>query len=96
MTDLGINDLALTSNWMHRTRWATTFAGADRLLLVLLTDRPAASGHQLSLGRYGITEMYSSVGVEVNSSRVTLAAPRPVQSDLECQSSLQLLKEEDE
>lgn len=63
-TDLGADDLALTSNWMRRTNWATTFAGADRLLLSLLTDRPAANGLPLSLGRYGTTEMYSRVDDE--------------------------------
>ncbi|KAL8911339.1 MAG: hypothetical protein Q9171_003466 [Xanthocarpia ochracea] len=50
-TDLGPDDLALTSYWMRRTNWAATFTGADRLLLLLLTDRPAASGHHLPLGR---------------------------------------------
>lgn len=63
-TDLGIDDLALTSNWMRRTNWAATFAGANRLLLLLLTDKPAASGHRLPLGRYGTTEIYSSVDDE--------------------------------
>ncbi|KAL9025823.1 MAG: hypothetical protein Q9196_005419 [Gyalolechia fulgens] len=63
-TVLGLDDLALTSNWIRRTNWAATFTGADRLLLLLLTDRPAASGHHLPLGRYGTTEIYSSVDDE--------------------------------
>ncbi|KAI4192683.1 MAG: hypothetical protein LQ350_008592, partial [Teloschistes chrysophthalmus] len=63
-TDLGLDDLASVSNWMRRTNWAATFAGADRLLLLLLTEKPAANGHRLLLGLYGTTEVYSSIDDE--------------------------------
>lgn len=59
-TGIGSDDLALTSNWLRRTGWATTFAATDRLLLLMLAERPAVGGYRLALGRYGETEMYSS------------------------------------
>jgi len=59
-TDIGLDDLALTSNWMRQTGWATTFAATDRLLLLMLAERPAVGSYRLALGQYGETEMYSS------------------------------------
>ena len=52
-TDTGIDDLALTSNWMRRTGWAGTFAGVDRRLLLALSQSPARDGCALDLGEYG-------------------------------------------
>ena len=34
--DTGIDDLASTSNWMRRTKWAETYRGVDRRLLIEL------------------------------------------------------------
>lgn len=34
--DTGIDDLASTSNWMRRTKWADTYRGVDRRLLIEL------------------------------------------------------------
>ena len=63
-TNLETDDLALISNWMRRINKATTFAGADRLLLLMLTDRLAPSEHRLPLDNYGTTEMCSSANDE--------------------------------
>ena len=63
-TDPGLDDMALTSNWMRRTGWATTFAGINRRVLLTLTDLPAANGCHLPLGRHSGTEMYSSADDE--------------------------------
>lgn len=60
----GISDSALASNWMRRTGWETTFAGADRNLLAALCERPVDNGHRLRLGRYGQRELYSSADDE--------------------------------
>lgn len=62
--DTGTDDLALTSNWMRRTGWATTFAGVDRLLLLRLAEHPFSSGDHMDLGCYGTTKMYSSADDE--------------------------------
>lgn len=58
--DTGIDDLASTSNWMHRTSWAKTYQGVDRRLLLKLREAPEAGGQKLLLGRYGREEVYSS------------------------------------
>ena len=39
-TDTGNTDMALNTNWMRRTGWAQTFAGADRKLVVKLAQTP--------------------------------------------------------
>ncbi|KAH8686644.1 hypothetical protein GQ44DRAFT_631729, partial [Phaeosphaeriaceae sp. PMI808] len=38
--DTSSSDMALNTNWMRRTQWAETFAGADRKLLVQLAQIP--------------------------------------------------------
>jgi hypothetical protein len=48
------DDLALTTNWMRRTGWAETYAGADRRLLLQLAQLPAPNGHSLALGPVGM------------------------------------------
>jgi hypothetical protein len=58
--DTRIDDLASTSNWMRRTKWAETYRGVDRRLLLKLRQAPARDGHKLYLGRYGLEEVYSS------------------------------------
>lgn len=58
--DTGIDDLASTSNWMHRTNWAKRYKGVDRRLLLKLRGAPAAGGQKLHLGRYGLEEACSS------------------------------------
>ena len=62
-TDTGIDDLALTSNWMRRTDLARTFDGADRRLLRLETP-PAANGEPLMLGHRGTTLIFSNAADE--------------------------------
>lgn len=44
VTDTGVDDFTLTSNWMRRTGWAATFAGSDRHLLSLLDQNPTHDG----------------------------------------------------
>jgi hypothetical protein len=63
-TDTGASDVTLTSNWIRRTGWTTTFAGADRNLLAALGERPVENGRRLRLGRYGQRELYSSADDE--------------------------------
>lgn len=43
--DTGIDGLASTSNWMRRTKWAKTYEGVDRRLLLKLREAPAREGH---------------------------------------------------
>jgi hypothetical protein len=52
--DTEIDDLASTSNWMRRTKWAEIYRGVDRRLLLKLRQTPARDGHKLNLGRYGL------------------------------------------
>jgi hypothetical protein len=52
--------MALNTNWMRRTGWAETFAGADRKLLVQLAQIPRDTQRSLALGVYGGIAMYSS------------------------------------
>lgn len=59
-TDTGIDDLAATSNWMHRTGWAETYKGVDLRLLLALRQSPAVNGHPLPLGIYDSLEIHSS------------------------------------
>ena len=59
-THLGSDDMTLISNWMRHTNWATTFAGADRRLLLMLTERPTANVDRLRLSRDEAMEIYSS------------------------------------
>ena len=63
-TDTGIDDLALTSNWIRRTGWASTFAGANRRLLQALSQSPARDGRRLQLGEYGARTLSSSADDE--------------------------------
>jgi hypothetical protein len=64
VTDTGIPDMALTSNWMLRTNWAETFNGADRQLLLRFTESPIANGQPLQLGIHGTTALSSESGDE--------------------------------
>jgi hypothetical protein len=36
--DIGIDDLAFTSDWMRRTKWAETYRAVDRRLLLKLRE----------------------------------------------------------
>jgi hypothetical protein len=58
------DDIALIGPWMRRTGWATTFAGADRRLLSLLSQSPAVGGRHLELGCYGTRILYSTADDE--------------------------------
>lgn len=75
-TDTGTDDLACTSSWMRRTGWATTFAGTDRVLLLLLADPPAARESCLKLGKYGAAEVHSSADDERQLVVVSQAVDR--------------------
>ncbi|KAH8690376.1 hypothetical protein GQ44DRAFT_744804 [Phaeosphaeriaceae sp. PMI808] len=44
--DTSSSDMALNTNWMRRTQWAETFAGADRKLLVQLAQIPPVYSHK--------------------------------------------------
>jgi hypothetical protein len=50
--DTGVDGLAFISNWMRRTRWAVTFAGVDRTMLLNLCRKPVATGQCLHLDSY--------------------------------------------
>jgi hypothetical protein len=69
-TDTGVDDLALTSNWMRRTGWVTTFDGVDRQLLQALCQRPSCDDRRLELGRHGAEVFYSSAGDEKRLSMI--------------------------
>ena len=58
VTDTGSTDIALNTNWMRRTGWAQTFAGADRRLLVKLAQMPHV-GQDLFLGSYDGIDLHS-------------------------------------
>jgi hypothetical protein len=79
-TDTGVDDLALTSNWMHRTAWAQTFRGADRSVLLLLSEGHASGGRGLELGHHNGETLWSSAEDE----RVLAAAELAVDSFLDC------------
>lgn len=70
------DDLALVSNWMRRTGWATTFARANRRLLSSLDQTPARDGHCLELGSYGSEVLYSSIEDERSLAIAAQAADR--------------------
>ena len=72
-TDTGIDDLALTSNWIRRTGWTSTFAGVNRQLLQALSQSPACDGRHLQLGDYGGRTLYSSADDEQRLLRIGLA-----------------------
>ena len=72
-TDTGVDDLALTSNWMRRTGWATTFNGVDRQLLQALCQSPSWDDRRLELGRHGSEVFYSSAGDEKRLSMISKA-----------------------
>jgi hypothetical protein len=74
--DTGIDDLASTSNWMRRTKWAETYRGVNRRLLLSLRQAPARDGHKLYLGRYGLEEVYSSESCERQLAAVDRAVDR--------------------
>ena len=57
--DTGVDDLALTRNWMRRTGWACTFYGVDRRLLLRLAETPTPNGKCLVLGKLGTTSIVS-------------------------------------
>jgi hypothetical protein len=52
--------MALNTNWMRRTGWAETFAGADRKLLVQLAQIPRNIERDLALDVYDGIAIYSS------------------------------------
>jgi hypothetical protein len=51
--------MALNTNWMRRTGWAQTFAGADRKLLVRLAQMPQVADQGLFLDTYNNTNLHS-------------------------------------
>lgn len=59
-TDAGSTDMALTTNWMRRAGWDEMFAGANRKLLVILSQLPYNVNEDLCLGVYGDTKLFSS------------------------------------
>jgi hypothetical protein len=59
--DMGSCDMALNTNWMRRTGWAETFAGADRKLLVQLAQIPHNTERNMTFGIYD--------GIAISSSR---------------------------
>lgn len=69
-TDTGIDDLAFTSNWMRRTRWAATFHGVDRQLLQALCQAPSWDGGPLELGLRGTEMLRSSADDERRLSAI--------------------------
>lgn len=71
-----VDDPALVSNWMRRTGWLKTFAGADRRLLSLLDQMPAVNGRDLDLGCYGKSMQYSSAGNERQLAMIGQAVDR--------------------
>jgi hypothetical protein len=79
-TNIGVDDLALISNWMHRTAWAQTFRGADRSVLLLLSEGHTLGGRGLELGHYNGKALWSSVEDE----RVLAAAECAVDWLLDC------------
>jgi hypothetical protein len=60
VTDTGNTDMALNTNWMRRTGWAETFAGADRKLLVQLAQIPRNTERDLALDVYDGIALCSS------------------------------------
>ena len=63
-TDKGIDDMALTSNWMRRTGWTELFAGVNRHLLLSLAEPPAPMGSSMHLGDSNGAAVYSSASDE--------------------------------
>lgn len=74
--DTEIDDLASTSDCMRRTKWAETYRGVDRRLLLKLRQAPARDGHKLYLGRYGLEEVYNSECCERQLAAVDRAVDR--------------------
>jgi hypothetical protein len=74
--DIGSCDMALNTNWMRRTGWAETFAGADRKLLVQLAQIPRDEERNLALGIYDGIAMYSSSKDECQLSYLVTALDR--------------------
>ena len=68
VTDTGSTDMALNTNWMRRTGWAQTFAGADRRLLVKLAQMPHVR-QDLFLGSYDGIDLHSC---KANEQRLAL------------------------
>jgi hypothetical protein len=58
--DMSSVDMALNTNWMRRTSWAKTFAGANRKLLVELARPSCVARGGLYLGTYSDRKLYSS------------------------------------
>jgi hypothetical protein len=58
-TEVGSQDPLVASPWIERTRWAETYRGARRDVLVALTVPPTASSQRrgLSLGRQADLEL---------------------------------------
>ncbi|PVH90430.1 hypothetical protein DM02DRAFT_507982, partial [Periconia macrospinosa] len=58
-TSTGSLDMAVNTNWMRRTGWNETFAGANRKLLVELVQMPRGRGQCINLGTYNDTVLCS-------------------------------------
>lgn len=58
-TSTGSLDMAVNTNWMRRTGWNETFAGANRKLLVELVQMPRGRGQRINLGTYDDTVLCS-------------------------------------
>lgn len=71
-----VEDMALKNNWMRRTNWATTYAGADRQLLVRLGQTPARTGNVLELAQVEGGLVQSSAGDEQLLTDIGLACDR--------------------
>ncbi len=63
-SDTGGDDLSLTSNWMRRTDWASTFRGANRPILRRLALAPSADGRALAIGEASGQPVLSPSGDE--------------------------------
>nr|OQO30937.1 hypothetical protein B0A51_04164 [Rachicladosporium sp. CCFEE 5018] len=50
----------MTSNWMHRPLWMQTFRGANRSMLLLLSEGPVIGGDGLELGQHHGRPLWSS------------------------------------
>jgi hypothetical protein len=75
-TDTGTTDIALNTNWMRRTGWAQTFAGADRKILVKLAQMPQVVEHDVFLGTCNGTDLHSCKVDEQRLVRMVAALGR--------------------
>jgi len=72
--DVGSSDMALVSNWLHRTGWNELFANSDRALLTKLSNLPSRAGDcDLCLGQIDGTELLSPAADEAKLRRVLVS-----------------------